>query len=607
MSILTLSTRPGLLLLILTVIAYQAPAQVIVIDPGHGYTSTGANPDGRTDTENATALDVGLKLRDQIRARCSQWTVYMTRSTRNGWVSLAQRRTMSNNWRADRFISIHCNAGGGSGTETFWCNRSNSADADNSQFSQVVQNTMVTQGQWTNRRSVEDASYIFHLGVLTGNNAVGVLNEIGFVDSGDANKLLNDTWRTRFAGAYQEALRLSLGGDCGGSPDTQPPTTSITVAGGTTLSGDFTATFEDTDDTGVTRRFYQVLEQYGSEWYANRGNGFFNDNYNVLYSGYTRGEGTWTIRNNRLRQSNTTSTNTSLSTFLSQNSGLPYLYEFSARVISTAGPRKFGLHIMADDAAQSQRGNSYLVWFSGEDNKVRVYETVDNQLFTRAISDVALDNEWANYKITYSPAYGVIEVFRNNTSLLRWTDASPLRTGSALSLRTNTTEVEFDDLKVYKFREGSRVTVTAGSEVTDDLRTASGRIKSLVRDAAGQWSAPGTLDVTITSGNASARVSASAEAVRVYPNPTDGAAVTLNYTSQSEQPTDISLLDLSGRVIRTMQDTPAGGQRRSVNLGEVLADVAPGYYVVSVRQGPAVQTVRLMKAIGNYFGPEAVL
>ncbi|WP_192822835.1 N-acetylmuramoyl-L-alanine amidase [Rufibacter sp. LB8] len=184
---------------------------VVVIDPGHGYAADGSNPDGRTSTEIATALSVGLKLRDLLNSQCASYSVKMTRTTANGWISVTQRRDMSNSWGADRFLSIHCNAGGGSGTETFWCNRSTSGTTANSNFSLEVQNRMAAGGSWTNRRSVEDATYIYHLGVLNGNNAIGVLNEIGFVDSGDATKLLDNTWRDKFATAYLTALKNSLG------------------------------------------------------------------------------------------------------------------------------------------------------------------------------------------------------------------------------------------------------------------------------------------------------------------------------------------------------------------------------------------------------------
>ncbi len=196
--------------------AFSVQAQVIVIDPGHGYNSSGGNPDGRTETEIVTSLEVGLKLRDQLNSQCSNFTVRMTRTTRNGWVSLAQRRDMSNSWGADRFLSIHCNAGGGTGTETFWCNRTTPNQTTSSTFSKEVQDRMAAGGSWTSRRSVEDETYLkFHLGVLNGNNAVGVLSEIGFVDRPtDAAKLLDDAWRDKFAAAYVTALKNSLGATC---------------------------------------------------------------------------------------------------------------------------------------------------------------------------------------------------------------------------------------------------------------------------------------------------------------------------------------------------------------------------------------------------------
>ncbi len=582
----------------LFILSSHATAQVIVIDPGHGYSASGSDPDGRTDTEHATALSVGLKLRNRIEARCNGWTVRMTRSTRNGWISLAQRRTISNNWRADRFISIHCNGGGGTGTETFWCNRSNSRDADNSRFSREVQNRMVENGQWRDRRSVEDASFIFHLGVLTGNNAVGVLNEIGFVDSGDSSKLLNDTWRNRFADAYLEALQNDLESTCnGGTPppptDTTAPTTSISAAGGTTQAGDFTANFNDRDNVGVTRRYYQVMEKYGDNWFANRGNGFFNDNYGNFYSGYVVGSGNWSISNKHLRQSNTAAVNTNLSSFLSQKSGLPYLYEFSAKVVSTSGPRKFGIHIMADNTTLSQRGNSYLIWFSGEDNKVRIYETVNNVLNFRAIDDVSLDNKWASYKITYSPAFGVIEIFKNNTSVLRWTDTTPIASGSGISLRTNATIMEFDDLKVYKFRAGSSLSVAAGTGVTKDIRRRNGKIKSLVRDAAGNWSTPGNLDVTISSltrqndnliDDTDLEIDIDSD-IKISPNPTDGKSLILNLNTAIDTKTEISIWDYTGKMINRITGSFIKGNQKTVDISHLVSNVASGSYLIKIKNG----------------------
>ncbi|WP_378177311.1 N-acetylmuramoyl-L-alanine amidase [Aquimarina sp. SS2-1] len=385
-----------------------------------------------------------------------------------------------------------------------------------------------------------------------------------------------------------------------GGTDNQAPTTTISASGGTTQSGDFTVNFNDNDNVGVTRRFYQALEKYGSNWYANRGNGFFNDNFNIFYSGYTKGAGNWTINNGHLRQSNTSSDNTKLNTFLSQNSGLPYLYEFSAKTISTSGPRKFGIHIMADSPDLSQRGNSYLIWFSGEDNKVRIYETINNQLNFRAIDDVSLDNKWANYKITYSPGFGVIEVFRNNKSILKWTDPSPIKNGSTLSLRTNKTMVEFDDLKVYKFRVNQSQTITAGSAATKDIRRRNGKIKSLVRDAAGNWSAPGNLDITISSlsrqnPNLQDDTKLDTNPI-IYPNPTTGNSLTLSYDAASNQEIEISIWDITGKLLKKMMEKPAKeDEQKTIDISSLVKNLTSGNYIVKVKNGKNIFYSRILK------------
>lgn len=90
----------------------------------HGYDNSCAPicDLSQTVTEIETAFSVSIKLRDLIQNNCT-WTVHMTVTNNNcgSCVTLSQRYIMSNNWNADRFLSVHCNAGGGTGTETFWC------------------------------------------------------------------------------------------------------------------------------------------------------------------------------------------------------------------------------------------------------------------------------------------------------------------------------------------------------------------------------------------------------------------------------------------------------------------------------------------------------
>ncbi|MGB3948375.1 MAG: N-acetylmuramoyl-L-alanine amidase [Bacteroidia bacterium] len=197
-------------------------AQVIVIDPGHGYDSGGGNPDGRTATEIETALEVGLRLNTLITDGCSNWTSHMTRTIPNGWISLSQRSSMSNSWNADYFLSIHCNGGGGTGTETFWCSNNDPNTAPDIAFANQIQADMSNMGQWVDRRCVEDASYIFHLAVLSGSSATGCLSEIGFADhTGDAAKLNSPSWRDTFAAAYLQTFNTIIG-NCSSTPVVRP-------------------------------------------------------------------------------------------------------------------------------------------------------------------------------------------------------------------------------------------------------------------------------------------------------------------------------------------------------------------------------------------------
>ncbi len=54
-------------ILSLLLLSLGVNAQIIVLDPGHGYgTSTSDNPDGRTDTEIETYLAVGQKMKALI-------------------------------------------------------------------------------------------------------------------------------------------------------------------------------------------------------------------------------------------------------------------------------------------------------------------------------------------------------------------------------------------------------------------------------------------------------------------------------------------------------------------------------------------------------------
>ena len=88
---------------------------VVVLDPGHGGSDPGATSNGlNEDTLN-------LKIANYCKAELQQYsgvTVYMTRST-DKKVELAARVDYAESKGADLFVSIHINAGRGTGAEVY--------------------------------------------------------------------------------------------------------------------------------------------------------------------------------------------------------------------------------------------------------------------------------------------------------------------------------------------------------------------------------------------------------------------------------------------------------------------------------------------------------
>ena len=87
----------------------------ILIDPGHGGSDPGAVAFGTNESDINLAF--GLELRDCLE-KLEKVEVHMTRST-DAHMSLEARVHESVKWQPDLFISIHTNAGKGTGMESY--------------------------------------------------------------------------------------------------------------------------------------------------------------------------------------------------------------------------------------------------------------------------------------------------------------------------------------------------------------------------------------------------------------------------------------------------------------------------------------------------------
>lgn len=88
--------------------------RIIVLDPGHGGRDPGAVGN------NLLEKEINLIVAKQVAAFLSPYNAHirLTRSD-DSFMSLSSRAAFANNLGADYFISIHVNAGGGTGFESF--------------------------------------------------------------------------------------------------------------------------------------------------------------------------------------------------------------------------------------------------------------------------------------------------------------------------------------------------------------------------------------------------------------------------------------------------------------------------------------------------------
>ncbi len=286
--------------------------------------------------------------------------------------------------------------------------------------------------------------------------------------------------------------------------DNTPPTTDISV-NRKWQQNDFVSDFTDYDGasgSGIKYPFYQVMDYNGTEWRANDDFGFFNDNFGTaIHPDWTipTGGGTWSISAGHLLQSDQTNTNTNIYASLSQTAGNIYLYHWQQNISGSGTNRRSGIHFFCSDATQTGRDDSYMVYLRADNNTVQLYKYVNNSYSTGGgwyvTGNYTIDpNIWYDVKIILNPTTGEISCYINDNLAITTTDAAPLTSGNAISLRTGECTTEYDDFKVYVSRTSTE-NISLGIETTNEIRYQSpssaqdaGRIRSLVIDNANLWS-----------------------------------------------------------------------------------------------------------------------
>ncbi|WP_175074002.1 N-acetylmuramoyl-L-alanine amidase [Terribacillus sp. AE2B 122] len=88
----------------------------VFIDPGHGGKDSGASSFGLKEKD--IVLMIAKKIASQLKENYNDIEVMMSR-TDDVFISLSERASMADKRGAELFVSIHINAGGGEGFETY--------------------------------------------------------------------------------------------------------------------------------------------------------------------------------------------------------------------------------------------------------------------------------------------------------------------------------------------------------------------------------------------------------------------------------------------------------------------------------------------------------
>ena len=117
----------------------------IVIDAGHGGRDPGAEGNGLQEKD--INLDIAKKVQKLLEE--AGYKVIMTRTT-DTFLELKERSSLANNSNADLFVSIHTNAGGGQGIETYWYSKGPEAQKSKI-LAEYIQNGMIKETKAINR------------------------------------------------------------------------------------------------------------------------------------------------------------------------------------------------------------------------------------------------------------------------------------------------------------------------------------------------------------------------------------------------------------------------------------------------------------------------
>lgn len=169
----------------------------LYLDVGHGGSDPGAVGNGLKEKD--LTLQISKKINDLLK-NYEGITVKMSRST-DKTLSLKQRTDEANKWGADILLSIHINAGGGTGFESFIYN--GNVSSNTVKYRDTIHNEIMKQLKGVRDRGKKRAN--FHM--LRESKMSAILTENMFIDTKkDADQLKKQSFINKIAQGHVNGI-----------------------------------------------------------------------------------------------------------------------------------------------------------------------------------------------------------------------------------------------------------------------------------------------------------------------------------------------------------------------------------------------------------------
>ncbi|WP_253701219.1 N-acetylmuramoyl-L-alanine amidase [Bacillus sp. FJAT-29814] len=173
-------------------------------DPGHGGIDPGAVANGLQESKlTLKIVQYAMTYLESYYMGFEQRATRLSETT----VELSRRDDPANAWPADVFVSVHINAGGGTGFESFVYNGAGSSSV-------ALQNILHAEILAAMRQygSIPDrGKKRANFAVLRATNMPAILTENLFIDSNDANRLKDETFIKAIGEAHARGVAKFLG------------------------------------------------------------------------------------------------------------------------------------------------------------------------------------------------------------------------------------------------------------------------------------------------------------------------------------------------------------------------------------------------------------